>query len=200
MAVMLPTSHLAPGVVAAHSAPIAGMLDLGRYPQGSDGLAEQVSTDLEGCGFSSHAHPMIMPRKYAKLLMNLGNALEAASGDAGRKSELLARARDEARQCFAAAGIDVAPAEEDAQRRREVITVAPVGGKWRGGGSSWQTLARGTGRIESDYLNGEIVLLGRLHGVATPVNAMLQEVANRMARTHQAPGSMPVDELEALIS
>ena len=27
-----------------------------------------------------------------------------------------------------------------------------------------------TGAVETDYLNGEIVLLGRLHGVATPVN------------------------------
>lgn len=28
------------------------------------------------------------------------------------------------------------------------------------GGSSWQSLARGTGTVEADYLNGEISLLG----------------------------------------
>ena len=45
------------------------------------------------------------------------------------------------------------------------------------GGSTWQSLARGTGTIETDYLNGEIALLGRLHGVPTPVNAALQAIA-----------------------
>ena len=29
------------------------------------------------------------------------------------------------------------------------------------GGSSWQSIKRGTGNIEADYLNGEIVQLGR---------------------------------------
>ena len=49
--------------------------------------------------------------------------------------------------------------------------------------------------IEADYLNGEIVLLGRLHGVATPVNALLQGLAQRMARERLAPGSLPVEDL-----
>ena len=35
--------------------------------------------------------------------------------------------------------------------------VQPVNGEFRGGGSSWQSLARGTRSIETDYLNGEIV-------------------------------------------
>ena len=52
----------------------------------------------------------------------------------------------------------------------------------RGGGSSWQSLARGTGAIEVDYLNGEIVWVGRCQGRDTPVNAALCELANRMAR------------------
>ena len=49
---------------------------------------------------------------------------------------------------------------------------------------------------EIDYLNGEIVLLGRLHGVPTPINAGLQSVANRMAREGAAAGSMSEAELE----
>ena len=36
-------------------------------------------------------------------------------------------------------------------------------------------------RIEADQLNGEIVLLGRLHGVPTPVNELLQAVAHELA-------------------
>jgi 2-dehydropantoate 2-reductase len=73
----------------------------------------------------------------------------------------------------------------------------PVPGQPRNASSSWQSLARGTGTIEADYLNGEIVLLGRLYGVPTPVNVLLQQVANRMAREGLPPGSMTVADLEA---
>ena len=65
----------------------------------------------------------------------------------------------------------------------------------RPGASSWQSLARGTGSIEADYLNGEIVLLGRLFGVPTPVNLLLQQLAAAAAREGDRPGSLEVDEL-----
>jgi 2-dehydropantoate 2-reductase len=73
--------------------------------------------------------------------------------------------------------------------------VQPVDGQKRSGGSSWQSLARGTHSIESDYLNGEIVMLGRLHGVPTPVNALMQRVANEQARIGARPQSVPVAQL-----
>ena len=197
MCVMLPATHLEPGVVQVNAAPLSGILDLGRYPSGVDGVTEQVAADLDASGFSSRPDPAIMRSKYTKLLMNLGNAIEAACGSAARGSDLYARARAEAVACFDAAGIAYASAEEDAARRGELFRIRPVNGQRRGGGSSWQSLARGAGSIESDYLNGEIVLLGRLHGVPTPVNAAVQRVANRMAASGAAPGSMTVDDLAA---
>ncbi len=72
-----------------------------------------------------------------------------------------------------------------------------MNGVTRRGGSSWQSLERGTGNIEADYLNGEIVLLGRMHGIPTPVNALLQELANRLARERRPAGSVPVEEIAA---
>ena len=66
------------------------------------------------------------------------------------------------------------------------------------GGSTWQSLARGHS-LEVDYLNGEIVLLGRQLGIATPVNAALQRVANAAARAGARPGSMTLAELEAAL-
>ncbi len=57
----------------------------------------------------------------------------------------------------------------------------------------------GTGSIEADFLNGEIVLLGALWGVATPVNAHLVHLAlSAAARQHQAPGTMDLAGLNAL--
>ncbi len=80
-----------------------------------------------------------------------------------------------------------------------------AGGRWgyplqpgvRNLGSSWQSLQRGLGSIEADFLNGEIVRLGRLHGMPTPYNEVLQEVANAMAVRHEKPGKFSVEELEA---
>ena len=70
-------------------------------------------------------------------------------------------------------------------------------GEWRGG-SSWQSLARGTGSIEAEFLNGEIVLLGALHGVPTPVNALLQRLALQAAVEGAGPGSWHIEELSDL--
>jgi 2-dehydropantoate 2-reductase len=198
--VMLPADHLEPGVVRVYGTPMSGILDLGRYPEGVDDIARRVATDLESAEFSSRAEPAIMRLKYRKLIMNLGNAIEAACGPGARGSDLYARARDEALAVLAAAGIDVATEEEDRQRRDGIMAMKPVDGQRRQGGSSWQSLARGTGTIEAAYLNGEIVLLGRLHGVPVPVNAGIQRVALRLARERRAPGSLPVEELEAALS
>ena len=200
MVVMLPAAHLEPGVVIAQSKAATGILDTGRYPAGVDAVARTLCRDLEAATFSALPDPAVMRLKYAKLLMNLGNALQAACApQGGSGGEILAEARREAELCYAAAGIDCASAEEFRVRRADFIQPAPVGGQMRGGGSSWQSLARGKGSIESDYLNGEIVLLGRLHGVPTPTNAALQEVANEVATARGAPGSFPIDALRARI-
>ncbi|MDQ0993700.1 ketopantoate reductase [Streptomyces sp. V3I7] len=44
----------------------------------------------------------------------------------------------------------------------------------------------------------EVVLLGRLRGVPTPLNALLQRLANHFAREHRPAGSLPADELMRL--
>jgi 2-dehydropantoate 2-reductase len=198
--VMLPATHLAPGVVDASSSPVTGILDVGRYPTGVDQRAEAISAAFAASTFSSRTNPTVMRFKWSKLMMNLGNALEAAIGPIGRSSDLYAASRAEAEAVVSAAGIDAASAEEDAARRGDLISLRPIAGERRGGGSSWQSLARGTGSIEADLLNGEIVLLGRLHGVPTPVNALLQRVANDLARAGAPPGSMTADALQAQLS
>jgi len=195
--VMCPATHLEPGVVDACSAPVAGILDIGRYPDGVDAVAADVAAALSSAAFSSEARPDVMRFKWSKLLMNLGNALEAACGPVERGSPLYRAARREGRAAIAAAGIDCASSEEDAARRGDLLSIRPIAGEARGGGSSWQSLARGTGSIEVDQLNGEIVLLGRLHGVPTPVNELLQRTAHELATSGAPPGSLRIEDLEA---
>ncbi len=195
--VMLPATHEEPGVVQASSAPTTGILDIGRYPSGTGERCEEVSAAFRASTFESVVRPDIMRWKWRKLILNLGNAVEAASGRAHGNGRILTAALDEAEAVLVAAGIDVASADEDRERRGDHLTVRPIGDLERGGGSSWQSLARVTGDIETDLLNGEIVLLGRLHGVPTPVNAGLQRVARRLAATGAAPASLTSDELAA---
>lgn len=199
MCVILPSQHTTPGVVVQQSAPLAGVLDIGRFPSGVDERATAIAADLEAASFRSRADPAIMRAKYRKLLMNLGNALDALSGWDARRSPLLAEATAEGEACLAAAGIDVQSVEDERARRHGAVSILPVAGHERGGSSSWQSLARGAGAIETDHLNGEIVLLGRLHGVPTPVNALLQAAANDAARRHRRAGSLPLAELEAML-
>jgi 2-dehydropantoate 2-reductase len=197
MCVMCPTTHLQPGVVQAHSAPVTGLLDLGRFPGGVDATAVAVAAALSGATFDARPLPDAMRWKYAKLLKNLGNAVEALCGPEGRGSVVDRRARREGEAALRAAGIGFASDREDAERRGDLLRLRRTpGGRWSGG-SSWQSLARGAGSIETDYLNGEIALLGRLHGVPTPVNVGLQVLANEMARTGTAPGSWAVSDLAA---
>ena len=202
MCVMLPGVHLEPGVVIAGGSPVFGVLDVGRYPNGSDATAEALANALDGSGFRAVADPAIMRSKYAKLRVNTGNALDAACGRSvarGPGVELGRRAAKEALAVFAAAGIDVATRDEEAERRDGFQTQA-VDGQPRAGSSSWQSLAKGSGSIEADYLNGEIVLLGRLHGVPTPVNEAFRRLANGMARRGEQPGSVTLDAVEALVA
>ena len=198
MCVMCPASQLRPGVVQVHSAPVSGLLDLGRFPSGLDDRTRAIADAIATTTFQSVARPDIMRWKYRKLLMNLANAVEALCGPEGRFSALAREAQREGKEALAAAAIEVASSEEDRQRRGDYLQMSPTSsGEWQGG-SSWQSLARGAGSIEADFLNGEIVLEGALHGVPTPVNALLQRLAARAAAEGAAPGSWSVAELTKL--
>jgi len=201
--VLMPAQHLSPGVVEVSSAPISGLLDVGRYPSGVDAEVEAIARALSNATFESIPRPDILRWKYRKLLANLANAVIAATGktagDDPDADELTRLTREEGSRVLSTANIDVASEAEDKERRGNKVVPRSIAGKPRGGGSSWQSLARGTGTIEADYLNGEIVLLGRLHGVPTPVNALLQQTANQLARARKQPGAVTAAELLALL-
>ena len=203
MCVMLPATHVAPGAVDADSLPVVGVLDVGRYPHGVDDTVRGVAADLSESGFRSDADADVMRWKYEKLLTNLSTALRALCG---------LESDDDA----AAAATPRAPHRRDARGRARLLRgggdraadrrgarpalgrrhhLAPDPRSPARAGSAWQSLARATGAIEVDGINGEIVLLGRLHGIATPVNVAVQTLANDAARRRLPPGSCTPDEV-----
>ncbi len=199
--VMLPASHLEPGVVIQASVPVPGMLDVGCYPSGSDDRCEAFAAAVRAAGFDSVVRPDVMAWKHRKLLLNLGNAAQAACAPSDARDRLAELARDEGERVLAAAGIPVVTAEQDTERRGDLLQTRAIAGRGeRGGGSTWQSVRRGTGNVESDYLNGEISMLGRLHGVPAPANDLLRATAARLAAERAEPGSLDAANLLATLA
>ena len=197
--VMMPATYLTPGRVQAWAAPSPGVFDLGRYPDGIGEHADEIAGELIAAGFDSRVRPNIMKWKRGKLLSNLGNGVDALCGSSAAGSALAASARAEGLACFAAAGLSCTTDAEDLARWTG-CEPQPIANATRGGGSTWQSLARGLPSLETDYFNGEIALLGRLHGVRTPVNEALQRIAAEAVRTGVAPGSWTIEELVARVN
>jgi 2-dehydropantoate 2-reductase len=194
MLVVLPAVHLKPGEVLTHTTGVGGVLDAGCYPWGVDPLIEQVTTDLREAGFAAEPDANIMRLKYTKLLQNCGNVIQALCGPDAAAGDLARLVREEVTVVYEAAGIDYAPLTA-LRERASGMQMGQIEGQTRWGGSTWQSLARGAGSIETDYLNGEIALLGALHGVPAPYNRMLQRLAAEVARERREPASYTPDEL-----
>jgi 2-dehydropantoate 2-reductase len=182
-----------PGVVGSCDVPSA-ICDVGRYPYGVDDVDRTIAADLTAASIQSLPREDIMAHKYAKLVLNALNALFAAIGNGAPATELARLAREECFAVFAAAGIAVATEPDP---RVDARTKGPIEGIAYGGNSAFQSLERGRTRLETDYLNGEIVLLGRLHGVPTPVNAFLADLGRRLAATRTPAGSLTLADVEA---
>lgn len=198
MAAVIWSAFLRPGEVACYGTPHRGVLHLGRYPKGPDLVADEIGALLGDSQFLVVLHDDIRPVKFTKLLGNLGNAATALL-ERSAVAEVADRARVEGRAVYAAASIDYLD-EAEFRRQNAVLTLAEVPGYDRTHGSTWQSLSRGAEGIETDYLSGEIVLLGRRHGVPTPVNALLQRLTNAAAREGRPPGSMSLEEFDRALT
>ena len=199
MLVIMPANYTEPGIVDTTSWPMTGVCDLGRYPDGTDALSVAVAAEIAAAGFSAAAVPDIMRFKYTKLHQNMVNVMQAIVPPDAEATDITTKLRAECEAVFAAAGIDWAPTAEMMGRMRGGSPPAGIGSSgWRGG-SMWQSIARGVGNSEVDYINGEIAMLGRQFGIPTPANEVAQLYADRLARTKQDPGSVDIEDLRAEI-
>ncbi len=108
LVLMCPTAHLDPGVVVAYSHPVPGILDIGRWPTGIDDTDLAVSTALRNAGFESRPIDDLARWKWAKLVTNLGNAIEAVCGPPARAGRLGQMVTAEGYAVLDAAGIEYA--------------------------------------------------------------------------------------------
>ena len=194
--VMLPADYDTPGEVAAYFAPKIGAFDIGRYPSGTDDTVEDFCRVLSASGFIANPRDNVMHSKYRKLLANLRNIIDAALGDTELQQKWYAKARVEAEAVLTAAGIGWDKTDAMA---REQLAIGAIPGRARVGSSTLQSIVRGTGSLETDFLNGEIVLLGRLHGVATPVNAAFCKLSIELASGRLQAQSAGDDTIVSMI-
>lgn len=198
--VWMPAVLLEPGEVIVRGAPSRAFMHISRVPaeladdQDTVLLAE-IKHDWERAKVLTPTPPDVMPWKYRKLLGNLGNAFQALLGDTANSADLVARARDEAKDLVARAEIPLNTDAEEAEAR-SAFTVQPVPDEpAQLGGSTWQSLARGTGSAESDYLNGEIVALAHRLGRTAPVNAVVARLMREAVTAGARPGDLTDAEL-----
>ena len=128
-------------------------------------------------------------------MLNLGNGVDASFARGPAADELGDRALAEGEQVLATAGLSLVSAADDTARRSSILQRRA--GLERGGGSTWQSLIRSTGDSEIDYLAGEIVLQGRLHGVPTPVNEAIVAATRQLAYAGGPPRSLDAAEVLA---
>jgi len=188
LCVMLPATHLSPGEVVAKCSPTPGILDIGRIPRGTDEITTLVAGDLRAAGFESEERTDIMAWKRRKLLLNIGNGVDASFQPGAAADELAERAAAEGERVLATSGVPVVSAGDDGARRGSILqrrSDLPAQG-----GSTWQSLQRGTGDSEIDYLAGEIVLQGRLQGTPTPANEAIVAATRGLTASGGAPRSL----------
>ena len=198
--VMMPATYLEPGKVAVFVEPRFGIFDIGRYPGGHDADDARLAGALRAANIEPFVQEAVMESKHGKLLMNLMNVVQAALGVGVEADDLRSRITDEAKAVLAAAQIRWTMIGAEDPRRKDFIRPAEVEGAARSGGSTYQSLMRGTGSIETDYLNGEIVQIARLHGIEAPLNEGLQCLGAVLLAQGAKPGSMTLGQLENWLS
>lgn len=191
--ILVPARYTVTGEVVVGGEPNIGIVTLGRYPGGLDETATAIVYDLAKAGYLAEARSDIRRWKAAKLQHNVTNVVELFAGTQDARAHAAGELAEEAATVLKAAGYDPASPSE----RRVDISGWHVGedsGIERGQQSTWQSFVRGVSS-EVDYLNGEIVRLGRLHGVAAPHNAAFQQAAAKLARDGGKPGSLDIADI-----
>ena len=196
--VVIGAAYLRAGEVMCHRDP-PGSVAIGCYPHGDDDLVRQVGAQLRRAGFIVLVTADVMRYKWGKLLGNLANAISAATDGRDPGGRIAQAVRDEARRLMTQAGIAWTTWEEALLLQPDLRTATKGQLPVESHGSTWQSLMRGEGSVEADFLNGEIVRLAQRLGTEAPLNAALQRVVEEMAARGDKPGTYTPEQLASLL-
>jgi 2-dehydropantoate 2-reductase len=187
-----------------------GPVGIGTYPTGLSRTARHVAAALDETDLPVYTTAHIGRAKWHKLLLNLNNATLGLTGLATQEATADAAARlwmadvwEEGARVLQAAGIayegppGMGSIEDRIRELRDshIMPYVPVDDEHTGRSSLWQDLYHRRGCVEAEYLNGEIVRLGRQYGVPTPYNSLLLDLSTALAVARALPGMYTVQQL-----
>jgi len=195
--VRMTCSMLQPAHVSYRS---PGRVIVGRYFKGADTLAPDLVTALVEAGFDAAASRDIESDKWLKMAVNAQTAFHAViderDHDANEFIDLKVAILEETKRVLKAGkvkakscdgkdpSIDEMVAELKHPRGRRVVHGIKVHN------SLWQDLYMRRKHIESDFIHGPLIKIGKEHGVATPLHATALDIAKRAHKAGEGPGTM----------
>jgi 2-dehydropantoate 2-reductase len=191
--------YLTDGEVTARRDP-PGWLIMGRYPKGTDELVESVAKELRAADFMILVTPDVIPYKWGKLLNNLNNAIGGiTNAKFGETRDIMQAVSKELTDLLTEANIRWKSNEEVARELPE--SAQPLRGSLttEAQSSTWQSLARKTGNVETEFLNGEVVRLAKKLGKQAPLNEKLLSITLEMSARRETPGKYTPLQLRQLL-
>ncbi|MBA7635714.1 hypothetical protein ES703_43318 [subsurface metagenome] len=191
--------YLNDGEVTARRDP-PGWFIIGCYPQGTDELAEATANSLRTASFLVKTSGDAMPYKWGKLMGNLSNAIGAITNGGGSELNTISQAtQQELQELLTQAGIHWISQDEVSGEWPDIT--APLRGSLdtEAQSSTWQSLAREQGTVETEFLNGEVIRLARRLGRQAPINEMLLRISQEMAGNRELPGKYSPAQLSELL-
>jgi 2-dehydropantoate 2-reductase len=144
-----------------------------------------------------------MRTKRAKFVLNMANAVIAITNQPKQAAPLVKKLRAEAVRVLKASGLACESLAAFRQRAEaacgELQSPPDVESDGLIADSTWQSLYRRTGNIETPYFNGVVAHMGRSLGIPTPYNSFVTEIATAMARNGERPGKYSVRDLLGMI-
>jgi 2-dehydropantoate 2-reductase len=191
--------YMNPGEVICRRDP-PGWLIIGRYPTGTDALATVVGDALRAAGFYVLITEDVMPYKWGKLMSNLGNATGAITNDGTREAHRITQAaQKEAQAILKEAGIRWLSQEEIVKEWPDFAAKPLSAMHTEEQSSTWQSLGRQQGSVETEFLNGEIVRVAKRLGKAAPINEAINRITQEMALNKEKPGKHTAAELGRIL-
>ncbi len=163
----LAAHHVEPGVVVAPGAPAVGLAWIGAYPDREEPVVEELARRLRRANVETRVVSDISAWKNAKLVLSSTFVLDALFEPSALRDQAAALLREEATAVLLAGGHAIADLGGDFARRSHRSQLHPTEGYEYRGSSTWQSIARSSS-VETDFLNGEVVLQARLAGRTAP--------------------------------
>jgi 2-dehydropantoate 2-reductase len=200
---IVPASYMEPGHVVTLTQPKAGFLQVGalatRLEEDAD-LVAQIVADFDASGYLARSYDDIALEKNNKLIHGILNAVDVLDGTPEEKAALSRALEEEAKAVFLDSGIVTEfPPGPDMALIRSAFGEGAMNDPRAPRRSTWQSFARGKS-TEVDFLNGEVVLLARRHGLQAPLNERLQRLLGVSHRLGEPPQTRHVSDVLSTVT